>query len=122
MVQQQNRKVVVSGNRLPSEQLDSLLEVLSAEPRRMIVSYLLEHDTAAVGELVDVVVGQSPAWEESDGDNWDQMRSALYHQHLPALAAADIVVYDTDEQTVQIASLPPSATELISTIRGWETT
>lgn len=120
MVQHQNRKVVVSGNRLPSERLDTLLEVLSAEPRRMIVSHLLEHDTAAVGELVDVVVSRSQAWGERDGDNWDQMRSALYHQHLPALAAADIVVYDTDEQTVQIASLPPSTTELLSTVRGFE--
>ncbi|MDQ2071543.1 DUF7344 domain-containing protein [Haloarcula sp. NS06] len=98
-----------------SERLDTLLRALAAEPRRMICTYLAEHDSATVTELTDVVVG----WLKTrgrDACNWDDTRTALHHQHLPILDDAGIVTYDADQQTATLASLPPSATEILATI------
>jgi len=123
MDRHQNQEAGVSDDRLTSERLDALLGVLSAEPRRMVVAYLREHDAASVDELTDVVVGWSQArGDRAAGDIWAQTRSALYHNHLPALGSADLVAYDAEEQTVEIVSLSPPTAEVLSTIQELEHT
>lgn len=102
---------------LSSERLDTLIRALSAEPRRMVYVYLTEHESAPVEELVDVVVGWSRARDRSAAAcNWTQTHIALHHQHLPALAEAGVINYDSDQGTASIASLSPPATEILSTI------
>ncbi|WP_367176016.1 DUF7344 domain-containing protein [Haloarcula rubripromontorii] len=102
---------------LSSEQLDTLLRALAAEPRRMIYTYLAEHDSATIAELTDVVVGWTKARRRAtDACNWDETRTALHHRHLPVLAAAGIVSYDADQQTATLVSLPPSTAEVLATI------
>ncbi|MHC3380251.1 DUF7344 domain-containing protein [Haloarcula sp. H-GB5] len=102
---------------LSSERLDTLLRVLAAEPRRMIYTYLAEHDSASISELTDVVVGWSSArGRNTDACNWDDTRTALHHRHLPVLDDAGIVTYDADQQTVTLASLSPSTDEVLATI------
>jgi hypothetical protein len=123
MDRHQNQEAPVSTDRLTAQRLDTLLDVLSSEPRRMVVAYLREHDAASVDELTDVVVGWSQArGDRAASDIWAQTRLALYHNHLPALASADLVAYDADEQTVEIASLSPPTTEVLSTIQELEHT
>lgn len=121
MDRHRNQGTTVSDDRLTAQRLDTLLDVLSAESRRMVVAYLREHDTASVDELTDVVVGWSQArGERVAGDTWERTRTLLHHNHLPALDAADLVAYDVDEQTVEIASLSSPTTELLSTVQELE--
>ncbi|MDS0222672.1 transcriptional regulator [Haloarcula sp. S1AR25-5A] len=121
MDRHRNQEATVSDDRLTAQRLDTLLGVLSAESRRMVVAYLREHGTASVDELTDVVVGWSQARGNSaGGDAWEQTRTVLYHNHLPALAAADLVAYDTDAETVEIAPLSSATTELLSTVQELE--
>ncbi|GCF12834.1 hypothetical protein Harman_07690 [Haloarcula mannanilytica] len=118
-----NQEATVTNNRLTAQRLDTLLDVLSSEPRRMVVAYLREHGSASVDELTDVVVGWSQArGERVADDTWEQTRTVLYHNHLPALAAVDLVAYDVDEQTVEIAPLSSATTELLSTVQELEHT
>ena len=107
---------------LSSEQLDTLLRALAAEPRRMLYTYLAEHDAATVTELTDVVVGWVNArGRDADACNWDDTRTALHHRHLPVLDDAGIVTYDADQQTATLASLPPSTSEILATITDMDT-
>lgn len=107
---------------LSSDRLDTLLRALAAEPRRMIYTYLAEHDSATIMELTDVVVGWTRArGRNADTCSWDDTRTALHHRHLPVLDDAGLVTYDADQQTATLASLPPSATEVLATITDLDT-
>ncbi|RLM44619.1 ArsR family transcriptional regulator [Haloarcula sp. Atlit-47R] len=102
---------------LTSERLDTLLRALAAEPRRMIYTYLTEHDSASLAELTDVFIGWTKArGRATDACNWDDTRTSLHHRHLSVLDDAGIVSYDADQQTATLVSLPPSATEVLATI------
>ncbi|EMA07712.1 hypothetical protein SAMN05443574_10689 [Haloarcula vallismortis] len=102
---------------LSSERLDTLLRALAAEPRRMIYTYLAEHDSATLTDLTDVVEGWTRArGRATDADNWDDTRTALHHRHLPVLDDAGIVRYDVAQQTATLAPLPPSTTQVLATI------
>jgi len=107
---------------LPSERLDTLIRALAAEPRRMVYTYLAEHDAAAITELTDVVVGWSQTrGRATDADNWDDTRTALHHRHLPVLDDAGVISYDADQQTATLASLSPATTEVLETITDLDT-
>lgn len=108
--------------RLPSERLDALIRALAAEPRRMVYTYLAEHDAAAITELTDVVVGWSRArGRTADACNWDDTCTALHHRHLPVLDDAGVITYDADQQTATLASLSPATTEVLETITDLDT-
>jgi len=107
---------------LSSERLDTLIRALAAEPRRMIYTYLAEHDSASIEELTDVVVGWSRArGRDTATCNWDDTRTALHHRHLPVLDDADVITYDLDQQTATLASLSPSTAEVLSSITDLDT-
>ncbi|EMA23669.1 DUF7344 domain-containing protein [Haloarcula argentinensis] len=102
---------------LSSERLDTLLRALAAEPRRMIYTYLAEHDSASISELTDVVVGWSSArGRDTDASNWDDTRTALHHRHLPVLDDAGVISYDAVQRTATLVSLSPSTAEVLATI------
>jgi hypothetical protein len=123
MDRHRNQGATVGDDRLTAQRLDTLFDVLSAEPRRMVVAYLREHDAASVDELTDVVVGWSQArGNRAAGDAWEQTRTVLYHNHLPALASADLVAYDTDAESVEIAPLSSPTRALLSTVQELEDT
>jgi DNA-binding transcriptional ArsR family regulator len=86
---------------------DLVFEILSSARRRMILYYLRQHDgTATVNELAD----QIAAWEndvepeELSSQQRKRVYVSLYQTHLPKLASAEIIDYDDDEGTVEIAS------------------
>lgn len=103
---------------LSAHRLDGLLVAFSAEPRRIVVTYLAQHDTASVEELTDVVVGWSRTRDRAAeaSDRWDQTYANLYHRHLPALADAGLVEFDAAAETVTLESLSDPAAELHSEI------
>ena len=107
---------------LSSERLDTLLRALAAEPRRMIYTYLTEHESATITELTDVVVGWTEArGQATDACNWDETRTALHHRHLPILDDAGVISYDAAQRTATLASLPPSTAEVLATITDLDT-
>ena len=107
---------------LSSERLDTLLRALAAEPRRMVYTYLAEHDSASIAELTDVVVGWSSArGRDTDACNWYDTRTALHHRHLPILDDAGVITYDVDQRTATLASLSPSTAEVLTTITDLDT-
>jgi len=103
---------------LSADRLDGLLRAFSAETRRMVVTYLAQHDSASVEELTDVVVGWSQVRDRpADADeSWLQTYSDLYHHHLPVLANAGLIEYDPDTETATLEPLSDPASELHSTI------
>ncbi|EMA21095.1 MULTISPECIES: DUF7344 domain-containing protein [Haloarcula] len=107
---------------LSSKRLDTLLRTLAAEPRRMIYTYLTEHDSASIAELTDVVVGWSSARaRDTDACNWDDTRTSLHHRHLPVLDDAGVISYDAAQRTATLASLSPSTAEVLATITDLDT-
>ncbi|WP_424003237.1 DUF7344 domain-containing protein [Haloarcula salina] len=109
---------VSEGTVLSPDRLDGLLRAFSAEPRRMVVTYLSQHDSASVEELTDVVVGWSQTSDRAVGsdESWLQTYSNLYHRHLPALDDAGLVEFDPATETVSLEALSEPASELHSTI------
>jgi len=107
---------------LSAERLDTLIQALSAQPRRMIYAYFTEHDSASLEELTDVVVGWSRAHGgDTDASDWDDTNVALHHRHLPVLDDAGVITYDADQRTATRASLSPSTTEVLATITDLDT-
>jgi DNA-binding transcriptional ArsR family regulator len=79
---------------------DDLFDALSHARRRAVLSYLhdADDDVAAVSELVDRVTRQEA---DRTGDRRETVAVALYHKHLPKLAAAELLDYDSRSGTVR---------------------
>lgn len=102
---------------------DSLFRALSHQIRRRVLATLVSTDRSSVTELVDVLAG----WESTDDgpvgpDGWDTLRTQLRHAHLPMLAEAGLVDYDTEAGTVTLASTPDPVTELVTFATAYERT
>lgn len=69
---------------------DDVFEALAAEPRRRLLASLLE---AERGEAVHL---PEAATAPEAGADPEKMRVELYHRHLPALAEAGFVDWETD--------------------------
>lgn len=72
-----------------SDRWNDVFEALSAAPRRRLVGALLE---VGPGDAVHLPAAATPP----DGGDADGLRAALYHRHLPALAEAGFVDWETD--------------------------
>lgn len=83
---------------------DRVFRALGHEVRRFVCYYLLEHRTASVEELADVVTGWSAA--ETRGmalpADRDRVVVALVHRHLPALAESGLIRYDASAESVAL--------------------
>lgn len=89
---------------------DRMFEILADGTRRSLLLELLERppDDAVrldTPEFVGPVLGgrTGPAEEaaDRDGRDADRLRTELRHNHLPRLAAADVVRWDRDRETVK---------------------
>ena len=84
---------------------DLLFELL-ADRRRRHILYCLTDQPDGVAEftdLVDAVVGHEP---ETDAGDRETIRTGLYHVHLPKLAEAGVIDYDTRSETVRYSRQP----------------
>lgn len=82
--------------------LDTALDVLSDERRRLVLEYLLRRDdSATVEELTDHVVAETCSIDDAPSDEFrSRVRGELNHVHLPKMHDAGLVDYDRDRMVV----------------------
>lgn len=96
-----------------------LFDVLSSSYRRYVLSYLA--DATSPTEIGDLAYHVA-AWDadssitEIPDDDADEAEILLYHVHLPKLAAAGLVTYDTESGTVFPGESMDSVTDRISIV------
>lgn len=88
---------------------DRMLDLISITRRRTLLYHL--KDTAGepipMDDLVDAVFGRERSIPVREApDSKDVVRTSLVHVHLPRLAEAGIVAYDTDGETVEYRDNP----------------
>lgn len=100
---------------------DALFQALSKRMRRRVLSYLLDRREASVTELADVVAGWR-ATESAMVERTERERIAveLRHVHLPMLASAEIVEYDSGSGAVRLPDLPASVADLVRFTHDYE--
>lgn len=86
---------------------DQFYQALASSQRRRLLYYLLSEEESTVEELATVL----SEWEATTtgtmntADQRSGLRLTLVHSHLPILAEADLIDYDSDAGSVEIASL-----------------
>ena len=82
--------------------IDTVLELLSECERRKLLEYLIEgeDDTATVEELLDHLVDDE-ADRTGEIPSRARFKTSLYHVHLPKLANAGILDYDSRSRQVR---------------------
>lgn len=103
--------------------LDDALRALRDRDRRYVCYFLLEHETASVAELADVVT----AWiHATDGrviepQCRDQRYLRLLRTHLPTLVDAGVVAHDEETDRVSLEPCPDAIRELAARACATET-
>lgn len=94
------------------EKYNSLFRALADERRRRALSYVLDADSSVT---IDELATGLAEWEsemtvlgEFDGDI-GELRAVLQHIHLPKLAEADLIEYDTSAGTIETAKYAEDA-------------
>lgn len=91
-----------------SSQADDLFSVLADSRRRHVIEILSEHDALSLRALAEEIAGREA--EKSDSDVSDasveRMMTSLHHCHVPKLADAGIVLYETRNGRVILADVP----------------
>lgn len=100
---------------------DDLFAALADATRRQVLWYLRAERETTVADLVDVLVG----WRLGDADVVDAAERAriavsLHHVHLPRLADAGLVEWETDADAVVLADVPASVSDLIRDAHEYE--
>lgn len=98
-------------SRVPADVFTALRD----RERRYVLYYLLEHRSASVEELADVVTGWSHAGTHGMADraDWDQVQARLSNVHLSQLAESGLVEYDEVAGWVRLTIATPEVTEVI---------
>jgi hypothetical protein len=84
--------------------LDTIFDILSHSYRRQILSYLsqTEDDLATIADLVTVISKHESESETSvQRTQDDAVGIALHHNHLPKLADAGLIEFDTRSETIR---------------------
>lgn len=100
--------------------LDACLELLANHQRRAIVGMFLDHDRSqapideVIAEIIDV-----EATKTGERPGHDTIAATVYHVHLPKMAEAGILEYDTRHQDIRYMG-NPRFEEVYTTIRELE--
>lgn len=105
-----NRRSRVAIDSLPAKprrecrqvSIDELHQLFADPRRRMLLSYLTTrpHAVVSIDDLVDVVIEQEQNGPEPAVDR-NSIATALHHLHLPKLADAGVLRYDSRANTVR---------------------
>lgn len=98
--------------------LDTVYEVLSNRLRRDALFFLALHDRPLMlNDLTKEIVvrRENASITEISGEKLHRVATALYHRHVPKLAAAGVVTFDSDRRLVEptekmafvVSYLPP---------------
>ncbi|QCS42539.1 hypothetical protein [Natrinema versiforme] len=94
-----------------SDAVDTAMDLLADHRRRAVLQYLAETDgSAALTELaVEIAAQEAGAEPNAISDHGDvsardrrAVRISLHHTHIPKLANADVVDYETETETVTL--------------------
>lgn len=94
---------------------DWLYRALASTRRRRLLYLLLVEAESTVDEIATVLAG----WDATEAgtmatpDNYEQIVIELRHKHLPLLAEAGLVAYDSERSTVRIEPLDTAVSNLI---------
>ncbi|WP_232703414.1 DUF7344 domain-containing protein [Halobacterium wangiae] len=82
--------------------VDALLDVLADAHRRFLVEFLREQpaETCSFAAAIDHVVARAEREREEQLDH-DDVELQFYHRHLPKLADAGLLEYDTRSETIR---------------------
>ena len=96
--------------------IDETFRILRSRDRRVALYYLLEHGSAGVEEITDVITGWSAAFDGRVATEADRtrVRTELSMRHLPMLIDASLVARGPDDETVRLTAKPDP---LVSTLR-----
>lgn len=96
-----NGSTAISGDRDPSEALDTAFELLSVERRRNVLYCLRERsEPMSLSALADAIVDEEAA---SRADHRERVVISLGQVHLPKLADADVVDYSPTDRRIEYA-------------------
>lgn len=90
---------------------DGFYRALADKSRRRLLFALLTTERGTVDELAELLYGWAATTEEQA--NYERIRTALHHQHLPTLAAEGFVKFDSEAETVERVELPEDVQSLI---------
>jgi hypothetical protein len=78
-------------------QIDLLFDVLSDHQRRQLVGYMhaSNEDIFHLDDFAQIIDIQETDFSEVDEKNRKQVKIALHHRHLPKLADAGLIEYDS---------------------------
>lgn len=112
-----------NGQSASPDALDAAFLALRDRDRRLALYFLLEHETASVAELADVVT----AWRHAaDGGVVEpQCRNRRYRRlrriHVPKLVEVGVVTHDEETDRVSLAPCSDAVRELASRACAAET-
>lgn len=91
---------------------DTLYSILSHERRRYALYCLQEYRNplalADLAEEVALLEYDTPRITEIDAEGVKSVYMSLYHTHLPKMAAANVLEYDQETDSVQLTSELPA--------------
>lgn len=98
-----------------SDRLDTILDALASENRRMVVHYFkrFDDDVATVDDLVEHAIRTSDSPEDGE-----QLAVLFHHSTLPKLADAGIIEYDPRSRTVRYRG-DPAVEQLVGPDVPW---
>lgn len=99
--------------------IDAMLELLGHPYRRGLVQYFVDgsDDVSTVDEVTTYLVARERD-RTSDPPDREQVRTALFHVHLPELASAGVVEYDSRSREIRYRG-HDRLESLLETIREW---
>lgn len=110
-----NERSASDRSRTDRSAIDDAFTVLRDRDRRYALYFLLEHETASMAEVADVVTGWARASEYgiTGRETRDRVLANLRHRHVPAMAEAGIVEYDEGVDSLSLAPCPPATRSLV---------
>lgn len=93
--------------------IDDAFLALRDRSRRYVCYFLLEHGTASLSEVTDVVTGWIHARDGRVVERQcrNQCHRALRHTHVPALVDAGVIHHDEDAGTLSLSRCPEPVRE-----------
>lgn len=98
---------------------DTILEVCGHKHRRIVIATLAnQQQSVSMHDLTRAIVKQThhtPLTETAD-ETITQIQTGLHHVHLPKLAEAEFIRYDSEEQVVEPTAHVQQDDSTLSTI------
>lgn len=95
--------------------VDDAFLVLRDRDRRYALYFLLEHETASVETIADIVTGWARASESGTAGKAarEEVYLNLVHRHVPMMVDAGVVAYDEEAESLSLAPCPEATRSFV---------